>query len=64
MNAARLAVAAPWIVLLLLGTQPQAVAAYQSFAGAMVLAAGLVISVVCYRLMVRIGSLPQERRVL
>ena len=63
-NAARLAVAAPWIVLLLLGTQPQAVAAYQSFAGAMVLAAGLVISVVCYRLMVRIGSLPQERRVL
>lgn len=63
-NAARLAVTAPWIVLLLLGTQPAAVGAYQTFTGAMVLAMGLVVSAVCYRLMLRIGSLPEERRVL
>lgn len=63
-NAARLAVAAPWIVLLLLGTQPEAVAAYKSITGSLVLAAGLIVSVVCYRLMLRIGSLPEERRVL
>ncbi|QCU78478.1 type II secretion system protein F [Citricoccus sp. SGAir0253] len=63
-NAARLAVAAPWIVLLLLGTQPEAVRAYQSLTGLMVLAGGLVVSVVCYQLMLRIGSLPDEKRVL
>lgn len=63
-NAARLAVAAPWIVLLLLGTQPEAVAAYQSVTGSLVLASGLAVSVICYRLMLRIGALPEERRVL
>lgn len=63
-NAARLAVAAPWVVLLLLGTQPEAVRAYQSMTGALVLGGGLLVSVVCYHLMLRIGALPEERRVL
>ena len=63
-NGARLAVVAPWAVLLLLATQPQAAAAYQSVAGLIVLFGGMVISVICYRLMLRIGSLPAERRVL
>ena len=63
-NAARLAVVAPWIVLLLLGTQPAAVAAYQSALGGLVLLAGLVVSAVCYQVMLRIGALPQEKRVL
>lgn len=63
-NAARLAVAAPWIVLLLLATRPEAVAAYNSAAGAGVLVGGLAVSVLCYRLMLRIGALPQEERVL
>lgn len=62
-NAARLAVAAPWIVLLVLGTQPSAVAAYRSAAGAALLLGGLAVSVVCYRVMLRIGALPQEKRV-
>ena len=62
-NAALLAVCAPWIVLLLLGTQPSAVAAYQSAAGGAVLLGGLVASVVCYRVMLRIGALPEEKRV-
>lgn len=63
-NAARLAVAAPWIVLLLMATNPAAVAAYNTPAGAMVLIAGMMVSVVCYQLMLRIGALPADRRVL
>ncbi|WP_294565623.1 type II secretion system F family protein [uncultured Arthrobacter sp.] len=63
-NAARLAVAAPWFVLLLLATRPEAVRAYNSGAGALVLAGGLVVSVLCYRVMLRIGALPEDERVL
>ncbi|TDK23540.1 type II secretion system protein F [Arthrobacter crusticola] len=63
-NAARLAVAAPWFVLLLLATRPEAVRAYNTGAGALVLAGGLVVSVVCYRMMLRIGALPEDERVL
>lgn len=63
-NAARLAVAAPWIVLMLLATRPEAVAAYNSAAGSFVLLGGLVVSVGCYRLMLRIGALPEDERVL
>lgn len=63
-NAARLAVAAPWLVLLLLATRPEAMAAYAKPAGLLVLGGGLAASAVCYRLMLRIGSLPAERRVL
>jgi tight adherence protein B len=63
-NAARLAVAAPWVLLLLLSTRPQAVAAYNSPAGAAVLVGGAVVSVLAFRVMVRIGRLPTETRVL
>ncbi|KPN22157.1 type II secretion system F family protein [Arthrobacter sp. Edens01] len=63
-NAARLAVAAPWLVLVLMSTTPEAVEAYNSAAGAAVLATGMVMSVGCYRLMLRIGALPAEKRVL
>lgn len=63
-NAARLAVAAPWVVLLLIGTQPAAVETYRTAAGAGVLAVGLIVSVACYQLMLRIGALPQDERVI
>lgn len=63
-NAARLAVAAPWVLLLLLGTRPAAVAAYNSGAGAFVLLFGALVSMIAYRLMMRIGRLPSEARVL
>ncbi|MEJ5866121.1 type II secretion system F family protein [Pseudokineococcus sp. 5B2Z-1] len=63
-NGARLAVAAPWVVLALLATRPEAVDAYDSAAGAVVLACGGAASVVAYRLMVRLGRLPDEERVL
>ena len=63
-NGARLAVAAPWGVLALLATRPEAVDAYDRPAGALVLAVGLTCSLVAYRLMVRIGRLPEDERVL
>jgi tight adherence protein B len=63
-NAARLALAAPWILLLLLSTQPNAVAAYNQPEGAVVLLVGGAVSVVAYRVMIRIARLPVERRVL
>lgn len=63
-NGARLAVVAPWLILLLLAIQPEAAAAYQSLAGLIVLLVGMGVSIICYQLMLRIGSLPPERRVL
>jgi len=63
-NAARLALAAPWLILLLLATKPQAVEAYNQPAGAVVLLAGGGVSFLAYRVMIRIARLPSERRVL
>jgi tight adherence protein B len=63
-NAARLAVAAPWIMLAMLSLRPQAVAAYNSAAGLAVLLIGGLLCVTAYRLMIRIGRLPEEERVL
>ena len=63
-NAARLAVAAPWIVLALLSLRPEAVDAYNSATGFGVLVAGGGMCLVAYRLMIRIGRLPEEERVL
>jgi tight adherence protein B len=63
-NAARLAVAAPWILLLLMSTRPEAMAAYARPTGLAVLVVGLGVSALCYRLMLRIAALPEEERVL
>ena len=63
-NAARLAVAAPWIVLLLLGTQSTTLQAYDSAGGIVLLGSGAVVCILAYRIMLRIGQLPEERRVL
>jgi tight adherence protein B len=63
-NAARLAVAAPWLVLGILATRPESVRAYNSGAGVVVLGTGAGLSLVAYRLMLRLARLPEERRVL
>lgn len=63
-NAARLAVAAPWAVLLLLGTQSQTLQAYDSPGGTLLLAIGAAVCVIAYRIMLHIGRLPEDRRVL
>lgn len=63
-SAARLALCAPWVLLLLLSTQPSAVAAYNQPAGALVLLVGGGVSFLAYRVMLGIARLPLERRVL
>ena len=63
-NAARLAVASPWLVLLLLATQSTALSVFDTGSGRLLLALGGGVSVVAYRLMMRIGRLPIERRLL
>jgi tight adherence protein B len=63
-NAARLASAAPWIVLAMMSFQRDSLQAYSSPGGVLVLLIGAAVTVVAYRLMVRIGRLPQEERVL
>lgn len=63
-NAARLAVAAPWLVLAFLSTRPLNAAAYNSASGVTVLMLGAGCTVLAYRLMIRLGRLPEEKRVL
>ena len=63
-NAARLALCAPWLLLLLLSSQPDAVQAYNTAAGTFVLLAGGGVSLLAYRVMLRIARLPSDRRVL
>jgi tight adherence protein B len=63
-SAARLALAAPWVVLGMLALRPETVAAYDSAPGVAVLAGGAAVSFTAYRVMVRIAQLPSEERVL
>jgi tight adherence protein B len=57
-------VAAPWLVLLLLGTQSETLSAYDSAGGTLLLAIGAAVCLVAYRIMLRLGRLPEEQRVL
>jgi tight adherence protein B len=63
-NGARLAAASPWVVLLVLSFQPEVIQRYRSPAGVLVLVIGGLACTVAYRLMVSIGRLPDEERVL
>ena len=63
-NGAKVAVAAPWLILALLATRAEAATAYATTAGALVLAGGGVASIVAYRLMLRLGRLPEDERIL
>ncbi|MDQ1697834.1 MAG: tight adherence protein [Frankiaceae bacterium] len=63
-NAARLALAAPWAVLGLLSLRPATVASYDTTTGVLILLVGGAVSLLAYRVMLRIGRLPEEERVL
>jgi tight adherence protein B len=63
-QAARLAVTAPWVVLLLLATQSTTLDAYDSPLGTALLVIGGGVCLIAYRLMLRIGRLPHDVRVL
>jgi tight adherence protein B len=62
LTAARVAAAAPWIVLVMMSTRPEAAAAYNSTAGATVVGAGAAVTIAGYRLMLRAARLPDHRR--
>jgi tight adherence protein B len=61
-NAAKLGVAAPWLILVLLSTRPEAAAAYAAPEGTLLIVIGAGVSVVAYRVMLAVGRLPVERR--
>ena len=60
--AAGIGAAAPWVVIVLLSTRPEAAEAYESTAGVSLILGGLTLSVLAYNVMVRIGRLPVEKR--
>jgi tight adherence protein B len=61
-NGARLAVCAPWAVLLLLASRSRSIEVYDHPTGLLVLAIGGGLSALAYGLMRRIGKLPDEPR--
>ncbi len=61
---ARLATAAPWIVLALLSTRQETAQAFDTPLGISILAVGALMSAAAYMLMLRLGRLPEEERVL
>lgn len=61
-TAARVAAAAPWIVLGMMALRPEAAAVYDSAAGVTVILCGAVATFAGYRLMLRAARLPEEER--
>ena len=61
-NAARLGVAAPWLLLIVLASRRETMIAYDSPAGAALIIIGLAVTLVAYRSMIALGRLPEERR--
>ncbi len=61
-SASVLAVSAPWVVLVLIGTREATLSAYQSPEGAGILLVGAVVSVIAFGMMKKIGSLPVQHR--
>ncbi len=63
-NGARLAVAAPWLVLLFMSFQGAVIQRFATTTGLVVLGGGATLCAIAYRLMMWIGRLPVERRIL
>ena len=62
--AARVSASAPWLVLVLVASRPQGAQAFDSPTGIGVLLGGAVVTALGYRMMMRLGRLPDEPRVL
>lgn len=61
-GAAVLGAVAPWVILGLLVTRPEGASAYGTPEGVVVIAVGAAVSVIAYRIMIRIGRLPEPER--
>jgi tight adherence protein B len=62
-NSAHLSAGAPWILLLLLSTQPSTAAAFSTLSGVSILIAGLVMTATAYLWMNRLSRLPVADRI-
>lgn len=61
-GAAVLGVVAPWVILTLLALRPEGARAYASTEGTALVLGGAIVSLVAFRIMLRIGRLPEQRR--
>lgn len=61
-GAAVLGVVAPWVILGMLVLRPEGAAAYATPGGFVVICVGAAVSVIAFRVMIRIGRLPEPRR--
>lgn len=61
-GAAVLGAVAPWVILALLAMRPEGREAYASAEGVLVIVIGAIVSVIAYRIMLRIGRLPEPER--
>ena len=64
LGTAKLAIAAPWLIVALLASRPENSAVYNSSGGASILIGGLVLCAIAYYLIHLLGGLPSVRRVL
>lgn len=62
-NSAHLSAAAPWLLLLLLSTQPATSRAFSTPTGILILLIGLLMTAIAYVWMNRLGRLPEPPRV-
>jgi tight adherence protein B len=62
-NSAHLSAAAPWVLLLLLSTQPATSRAFSTSSGALVLSFGVAMTAIAYMWMAKLGKLPEVPRV-
>ncbi|HLS03199.1 MAG TPA: type II secretion system F family protein [Actinomycetales bacterium] len=60
----RLAVAAPWLILMVLSTRAEAAQAYRTSTGTTLILVSAAVTLIAYRVMVKMGRLPTEDRVL
>ena len=64
LGTAKLAIAAPWLIVALLATRSENAAVYNSSGGSSLLIGGLLVSAFAYYLIHLLGALPQIKRVL
>jgi tight adherence protein B len=62
-NSAALAAVAPWILLLLLATQPNTLRAYTSATGFTILIIGALLTITAYFWMEKVGKLSETPRI-
>lgn len=63
-SSARLAVFAPWLILLVLGTRAETATAFNSETGLIILLIGLFASLLAFRMVRFLAKLPQRKRIL